>query len=243
MERPLKEQTRRSFLTGGVAALAGYGAWRWIGSRNPEGGVAWPLRRALQTNEELARDYFRPARLARQFPSGSGMPKVNGTIGIDDDDFDINQWKLEVTGLAIEGGKASFTLADIQAFPKAEFITELKCVEGWSRRVRWGGTRLADFARRYRPARPGPDAYVGLATPGGEYYVSLDMASALHPQTLLCYEMEGRPLEYSHGAPLRLAIPIKYGIKSLKCIGRLSFTKSRPPDFWAERGYDEYAGF
>ncbi|SPE40508.1 Oxidoreductase, molybdopterin binding (fragment) [Candidatus Sulfopaludibacter sp. SbA3] len=170
------------------------------------------------------------------------MPKVNGTIGLDDDDFDIATWQLAVDGLA-GGAKASLTLADIQAFPKTEFVTELKCVEGWSRRVRWGGTRLVDFARRYRPARPGPDAYVGLATPGNEYYVSLDMASALHPQTLLCYEMEGRPLTYSHGAPLRLAIPIKYGIKNLKCIGRLSFTKSRPPDFWAERGYDEYAGF
>ena len=243
MDRPFKEQTRRSLLTGGMAALAGYGAWRWIGSRNTEGSIPWPLRRALETNEEFARDYFRPSRLARQFPDGtSGMPKVNGTVGIDDPDWDIAQWNLEVTGLA-GVGKQVFTLADIQAFPKFEFVTELKCVEGWSRRVKWGGTRLADFARSHPPAFPGPDAYVGLATPGNEYYVSLDAASALHPQTLLCYEMAGRPLEYSHGAPLRLAIPIKYGIKNLKCIGRLSFTKSRPPDFWAERGYDEYAGF
>ena len=244
MEPSLKQQTRRSFLTGGIAALAGYGAWRWTGSRNPEGGVPWPLRRVLETNEEFARDYYRPTRLARQFPAGSGsMPKVNGTIGIDDPDFDINQWKLEVTGLATEEGKASCTLAEIQAFPKVEFVTELKCVEGWSKRVHWGGTRLADFARRYRPAFAGPDSYVGLATPGNEYYVSLDRASAMHPQTLLCYEMEGRPLEYAHGAPLRLVIPIKYGIKNLKCIGRMSFTKSRPPDFWGERGYDDYAGF
>ncbi|HWC97805.1 MAG TPA: molybdopterin-dependent oxidoreductase [Candidatus Sulfopaludibacter sp.] len=243
MERQLKDQTRRSFLTGGIAALAGYGAWRWIGSRNPDGGVAWPLRRVLQTNEEFARDYYRPGRLARQFPRAeSEMPKVNGTIGIDDDDFDIKEWRLEVSGLANEEA-ASLTLADIQAFPKHEFVTELKCVEGWSKRVHWGGARLADFARRYRPAFPGPDSYVALATPGREYYVSLDMASALHPQTLLCYEMEGRPLEYSHGAPLRLAIPIKYGIKNIKCIGQLQFTKSRPPDFWAERGYDDYAGF
>jgi DMSO/TMAO reductase YedYZ molybdopterin-dependent catalytic subunit len=244
MERPLKERTRRSFLTGGIAALAGYGAWRWIGSRNLEGDVPWPLRRALQTNEELTRDYFRPTRLAREFPRGtSGMPKVNGEVGIDDDDFDVNKWRLEVHGLASDEGQATFTLADIQAFPKVEFVSELKCVEGWSKRVHWGGTRLADFARRYPPARSGTDSYVGLATPGGDYYVSLDMASALHPQTLLCYEMEGRLLEYSHGAPLRLVVPIKYGIKNLKCIGRITFSRGRPPDYWGERGYDEYAGF
>lgn len=244
MEPSLKRQTRRSFLTGGIAALAGYGAWRWVGSRHLEGDLPWPLRRTLQVDEEFTRDYFQPARLARQFPPGtSSMPKVNGDIGIDDDDFDVSKWRLAVEGLDTDEGKTTLTLADVQAFPKVEFITELKCVEGWSRRVRWGGTRLADFARRYRPAVTGPDSYVGLATPGGDYYVSLDMASALHPQTLLCYEMEGRPLERDHGAPLRLAIPIKYGIKNLKCIGRLTFTKSRPPDYWAERGYDEYAGF
>jgi DMSO/TMAO reductase YedYZ molybdopterin-dependent catalytic subunit len=74
------------------------------------------------------------------------------------------------------------------------------------------------------------------------YYVGLDMASALHPQTLLVYEMEGRPLTPEHGAPLRLFTPVKYGIKSLKRIGTIRFTDERPPDFWAERGYDWYAG-
>ena len=69
-----------------------------------------------------------------------------------------------------------------------------------------------------------------------------DMASALHPQTLLCYEMNGRPLTPAHGAPLRLVIPIKYGIKNLKQIGTIQFTDERPADYWAERGYDWYAG-
>ena len=78
------------------------GAWRWIGSRNPEGGVPWPLRRALQTNEEFARDYYRPTRLARQFPTGtSSMPKVNGIIGIDDPDFDLAQFRLDRPALRV----------------------------------------------------------------------------------------------------------------------------------------------
>ena len=64
----------------------------------------------------------------------------------------------------------------------------------------------------------------------------------LHPQTLLCYEMDGRPLTTDHGAPLRLLIPVKYGIKSLKQVRTLRFADRRPADYWAERGYDGYAG-
>jgi DMSO/TMAO reductase YedYZ molybdopterin-dependent catalytic subunit len=76
----------------------------------------------------------------------------------------------------------------------------------------------------------------------GQYYVGLDIESALHPQTLLCYEMNGLPLTLAHGAPLRLFTPVKYGIKSIKRIGTIRFTNQRPRDYWAERGYDWYAG-
>ncbi len=117
-----------------------------------------------------------------------------------------------------------------------------------------GGARFADFINAYRPAtrsgRPSdprrePEdlvGYVSLETEDGGYYVGLDMESALHPQTLLCYEMNGKPLTAPHGAPLRLAIPVKYGIKNIKRIGTIRFTDRRPPDYWAERGYDWYAG-
>jgi DMSO/TMAO reductase YedYZ molybdopterin-dependent catalytic subunit len=84
--------------------------------------------------------------------------------------------------------------------------------------------------------------YVHLATPDGRYYVGLDMASALHPQTLLCDTMNRRRLTREHGAPLRLYLAVKYGIKSLKRVGRIRFQDERPPDYWAERGYDWYAG-
>ena len=77
--------------------------------------------------------------------------------------------------------------------------------------------------------------YVKLSTPGGGYYVGLDIQSALHPQTLLCYEMDGAPLTLGHGAPLRLVIPVKYGIKNIKRIGTIRFTDERPADYWAER--------
>ena len=117
--------------------------------------------------------------------------------------------------------------------------TELKCIEGWSAIVHWAGVRLSDFAATYHPVAT---RYVGLATPDGSYYVGLDTASALHPQTLLCYEINGAPLSLEHGAPLRLVTPVKYGLKSIKRIGTMTFTDERPPDFWAERGYDYYLG-
>ena len=81
-----------------------------------------------------------------------------------------------------------------------------------------------------------------METPNGKYYVGLETESALHPQTLLAYEMNGMPIRPEHGAPLRLIIPVKYGIKNLKLIGKISFAEKRPRDYWAERGYDYNSG-
>jgi DMSO/TMAO reductase YedYZ molybdopterin-dependent catalytic subunit len=64
------------------------------------------------------------------------------------------------------------------------------------------------------------------------------MDDAMHPQTLLCYEINGQPLSIDHGAPLRLVTPLKYGIKHLKQIGSISFSDTRPRDYWAENEYD-----
>ena len=78
--------------------------------------------------------------------------------------------------------------------------------------------------------------YVGMKTPDGTYYVGLDMASAMHPQTLLAYEMNDKLLPLQNGAPLRLIIPVKYGIKNLKRIGSITFSNSRPHDYWGRTG-------
>ena len=83
---------------------------------------------------------------------------------------------------------------------------------------------------------------MGLVTPDEEYYVGLEMWSALHPQTLLAYELNGQPLTAAHGAPLRLVTPLKYGVKHLKRIGTIAFADERPADYWAEQGYDWDSG-
>ena len=81
-----------------------------------------------------------------------------------------------------------------------------------------------------------------METPDGEYFCGFDIAACMHPQSLLVYEMAGRPLTPGHGAPLRLAMPIKYGYKQIKQIGLIRYTDTRPNDYWANLGYDWYAG-
>jgi hypothetical protein len=243
VERQMSRISRRSFLSGAVGIAAGYLGWRWLIGQYPDNGIPWPFRRALDIDEGFARGYFRDSRLAPTFPRAQATePRPNGDDGLPDD-FDPADWKLHVTGLT--GDDAMLTLAAIKALPRVEMVTELKCIEGWSVIVHWAGARFADFMAKYPPARDDDNhlpQYVALETPDGGYYVGLDMASAMHPQTLLCYEMNGAPLTAEHGAPLRLAIPVKYGIKNIKRIGLIRYTNERPKDFWAERGYDWYAG-
>ncbi len=227
--------TRRSLLTGAAATLAGGGVWEWIRTRRLDGGIPWPLRVGLRIDEELSEDYSKPTRLARTFPASAAQPaRRNGDIGLDDPpDPD---WRLQFADQEL-------TLADIQSLPKIEITSELKCIEGWTRVSQWGGARFSDFVARFYHDDIAPNQYVGMETPDGAYYVGLDLASAMHPQTLLAYELNGQPLPAEHGAPLRLLVPIKYGIKNLKRIGKIDFSQSRPKDYWAEQGYDWYAGF
>ena len=250
----LRRLSRRGFLTGGAAVLAGFAGWRWLVTRGEEDGLPWPLRRVLEFNERVARGLFRATRRSPEFPrSAARMPRVNGSIGLESG-LDLAAWRLEVIGAAGEQSRRWLSLGDIKALPRVEMTAELRCIEGWSEIVHWAGARLADLAsvtglatrgeQPFDPIAHGDDLlrYAALETPDREYYVGLDMASAVHPQTLLGYEMDGQPLTPEHGAPLRLVIPVKYGIKNLKRIGTIRFTDVRPADYWAERGYDWYAG-
>lgn len=244
-ERQMRRMSRRSFLWGALAVGSGYGGLRWLNSRRLDDGIVWPLRRVLQTNEEIGRDFFNASRLAPTFSASRIEPiRTNGLFGLSED-FDVAQWELTVEGLADENESIKqIKLAQIKALPRVEMITELKCIEGWAVVNRWVGARLSDFMTKYPPATLDGElpAYVGLATPDGGYYVGLEMEAAQHPQTLLCYEMNGKPLAPENGAPLRLAIPVKYGIKNIKRIGTLTYTNQRPPDYWHQQGYDYYAG-
>ena len=237
VERVVRRMSRRAFVTGGVVAAAGLGAYRWLRTRPREDGLEWPLRRVLVGNENLAGAYFSPERLSPTFrESDVSRLRVNGRLGLSAN-ANLDHWRLQVEGGA---APATLTMEEVRSLPAHEMITELRCIEGWSIIVKWKGVRLRDFMERFPPAQP--VRYLAMETPGRGYYVGLDMESAVQPQTLLVYEMNGSPLTWQHGAPLRLAIPVKYGIKNIKRIGTIRYTDVRPPDFWAERGYDWYAG-
>jgi Oxidoreductase molybdopterin binding domain len=241
VERDARARSRRAFLSMGAAAAAGFAGWTWLRSRSQEGGVEWPIRRVLGGNERIAEAYFSARNLAPTFDQSrvDSTTRRNGDVGLGEN-FDMARWVLGVQG---PGTAATLrvTMAQIRELPRVEQITPLNCIEGWTVVVRWAGARFADFTARYAPQFR--DArYVGMQTPDQAYFVGLDSASALHPQTLLCYEMNGADLTSAHGAPLRLVIPVKYGVKNIKRIGKIMYTNERPEDYWANEGYDWYAG-
>ena len=248
--KQMSQHSRRSFLIGGGAALAGVFGWRWMSDETKQA----LLRKTFEFNERVSHIFYRPTRLSPEFPPERISPRrVNGMAGMPDG-FNSANWSLSIGGLANRIDDLTVSLEEIKALPRTEMTTELKCVEGWSTIVNWAGVRFSDFAAAYLPKThdgSAPDIfnhpeklvpYVSLTTPDEEYYVGWDMPSILHPQTLLAYEMNGAPLLPEHGAPLRLASPTKYGIKQIKRIGRIEFTADRPKDFWAEQGYDWYSG-
>ena len=142
-EQEMRRMTRRSFAVGGAAALLGLGSWYWLGTRSLDGGIPWPLRQVLDWNGRLAQGYFRTSRLAPTFaPDHARVPRVNGIIGMERP-VDVARWQLSVAG----AGRAAraFPLEAIQALPRVDLVTELKCIEGWSEVVHWTGARFGDF--------------------------------------------------------------------------------------------------
>ena len=234
----LRRRTRRSFLTGALGVVAAGGVWRWVQNQGTDDGIPQVLRNALEANERIWRTW--PDRSAPEFDVSAAVPiRVNGRIGIREE-IDLDDWTVRVEGPDGE----LLDILDISAFdalPQHDMVIEHKCIEGWSSIVHWGGPRFSDFHARYAD-RVGDVPYVGLATPDGEYYVGWDMESILHPQTMLAMRQGTEPLTQAHGAPLRLATPNKYGIKTIKRIGVIRYQRERSPDYWAERSYDWYAG-
>ena len=236
-EQQMAQKTRRSFLTLGAGAVVVAGGGYWLASQAEAAGDGIPplLRSVLGFNERVVRSTIYSNRnLTATFPASAiGKLKKNGDIGMDTA-IDHASWRLSVGGREL-------TLSDIQSLPRVEETINFMCVEGWSTVTQFAGARLADFTAKFAPGSEGAK-YVGLQTPDKGYYVSLDMPSALHPQTLLAYEMNGAPLTDDHGAPLRLVIPVKYGIKNIKRIGSIEYVNHRPADYWQEQGYDWFAG-
>lgn len=215
-------------------------AWFWIKNSPKTSGAAQPLRTVLDKNEALFGKTL-DKQLTPVYPKEEAAKKVrvNGYYGIKSP-LDSNEWRLKV--VKGPGDTLFLTIDQLKELPKIDFAFNFKCIEGWSQISHWGGVRFSDFIKHFHLEELAKREYVGLVTPDKEYYVGIDMKSMMHPQTILCYEVNEKPLPLNQGFPLRLIIPVKYGVKHLKRIGTMTFSDQRPPDYWYEKGYDYFTG-
>lgn len=243
-EARLRARFLRSVVTGAAFALfviAGFFAIR--ADRYGEDSAPTVLRAGLNFNAGVWRS-LGVNRLSRPEPAPAPgtPPRVNGDIGLSEP-VDLTDYTITVND--DEGHEMALTLDQIRAVDASRFSTLFKCVEGWSMPLDYAGPRFSDVMEQFNIGKKADGSYykyVGLETPDQQYYVSIDMESMRHLQTVLALEMNGVPISPEHGAPVRLIIPIKYGIKNLKRIGFITFSDTRPPDYWAENGYDWFAG-
>jgi DMSO/TMAO reductase YedYZ molybdopterin-dependent catalytic subunit len=153
--------------------------------------------------------------------------------------IDLTKFQLKISGTV--ANPVSLNMTDIQQMPFTSMVIRQVCVEGWAAIVQWGGVRLRDLLTL---AQPLPNTkYVYFKSADG-YYESWDLASVIHPQTLLAYQMNGKELPKENGAPLRLASPIKLGYKQSKWVTEVIFTSELLPKrgYWEDLGYDWFAG-
>jgi DMSO/TMAO reductase YedYZ molybdopterin-dependent catalytic subunit len=184
---------------------------------------------------------FRRGHLAPTFSDTEVAPFEKFPINdydVDDPDVDLQNWKLAVAG-AVQKPR-EYTLEQIQSLAKFTQNTRHVCVEGWDVIGNFAGARLSDFLKVI-----GADTTSRFVTVecADDNYETLDMATAMHPQTLLCYEMYGKPLTREHGAPLRLAIPTKVGYKQAKYLTSLKVTNIlEKVGYWEDQGYSHFYG-
>ena len=204
------------------------------------GGVDSFLHLFQQFNDWVQSKVFDPTKLSPELADEELTAEEDfrlNSYSTDEPEIDLAEWRLEVEGMVQKPG--SYTLQQIASLPKKIMNTKHCCVEGWSINVKWGGSSLrsflefvgADLNARYIHARCGDD-----------YYTTYDMPSALHPQTLLCYEAYSKPLALGHGAPVRITIPTKLGYKSAKWVSKLIITNKKMGGYWEDQGYDWFAG-
>ncbi|MGO8796343.1 MAG: molybdopterin-dependent oxidoreductase [Candidatus Sulfotelmatobacter sp.] len=199
------------------------------------------LKKGLGFSDWASTRMFRTGHLATTFENSELTPfskfPING-YDVDDPGVIFENWTLTVSGAVKKPG--DYTLAQVQALPRYRQNTRHVCVEGWDVIGRFGGARLSDFLQMIGAD---PTAKYITVNCADDYYESLDMATALHPQTLLCYEMYEQPLTREHGAPLRLNIPTKVGYKQAKYLTDMKVTHVLDRvGYWEDQGYSWFYG-
>ena len=266
----LAAQSRRDFILFGAGALATAATGWWLLPERTK--QAWQpavhdpldtlaarvgltraqreasLNRVLSFDDDVAEALYARDRAVRTYEQPDPKPLRNNYHGRTPGPEYLSGWQLTLSGLA-SGRPERLTVGALTSrFARHDMNTRLVCVEGWSHVAAWGGLRFADLMSAFPPA-PGARwaalrSAVSLGASGAPepYYVSIDLGTAHHPQTLLATHHAGAPLTLAHGAPLRLVVPMKLGLKNIKAITDIAYTADEPPDYWNERGYSRYDG-
>jgi DMSO/TMAO reductase YedYZ molybdopterin-dependent catalytic subunit len=231
---------RRTFLQ-----LSGLGLSAGALACNSDGpNAARSLLKWVQgKNEVVERALFRHHAMDRvrrgARPAGAAFPKyyISKQLPVWDEAV-RGVWRLEVSGAVRH--PVQLTLADLEKLPRRTHRVNHYCVEGWTALATWSGVQVSQLARLVQPTSDAE--YVDFQSFDSDYHESWDIDSALHPQTLIAYGMDGRYLSAGHGAPARLHSPVKLGYKSTKYLTKIVFLPRRNGGYWSDRGYEWYAG-
>ncbi len=234
----IEDSSRRTFLLrgltlGAVAMLSGCNI-------SDNESIDTALSSMSRFNDRVQGWLFNPNAMAPTY-SESMITRpfpFNAYYGIDEAPaVDEDSYRLEVTGMVAD--KRSWKLEELRAMAQIDQITRHICVEGWSAIGRWGGIRFSDFLKRV-----GADTdakYVGFKC-ADDYYTSIDMATALHAQTLLTLTYDGTVLPREYGFPMKLRMPTKLGYKNPKQIQAIFVTNTYPGGYWEDKGYNWFGG-
>jgi DMSO/TMAO reductase YedYZ molybdopterin-dependent catalytic subunit len=240
---------RGIFLASGLGALAGCG----LNNKINESGFHKVLESAERLNHAVigtrgTAKLYKPSDVDVDFrTNGFDTPSDSAYQRIVADDF--RSYRLGVDGLVDH--PQAFTLPELRALQSLSQVTRHDCVEGWSAIGEWAGVPLGKFLAVVKPkaaARYVIFHCMDRSPEGDPYYESLDLVQAAHPQTLLALDLNGKPLDPDHGAPVRLRIPTQLGYKSAKWVNRIELastfarTAGGNGGYWEDQGYEWYAG-
>jgi DMSO/TMAO reductase YedYZ molybdopterin-dependent catalytic subunit len=237
-EHELKDQSRRAFMgktltLGGLSMLTGC-------TLSDEFSIEKLLMKISRFNDGVQAALFDPTKLAPTYPENMMTRPFpfNAYYSLDKAPVvDADDYELEVDGLV--SNKDSWTLERLYELPQTTQITRHICVEGWSAIGKWGGVRFPDFLQRI-----GADLtakYVRFDC-ADDYYTSIDMPTALHPQTLLTFTYDGQTLPRAYGFPMKLRMPTKLGYKNPKYILSMTVKNDYPGGYWEDQGYNWFGG-
>jgi DMSO/TMAO reductase YedYZ molybdopterin-dependent catalytic subunit len=234
LEQPARRLfMRRSLTLGGLSLLTGCAV---TDSNSAEAA----LKKISRFNDKVQAWLFDPNRLAPTYPESTIVRPFpfNAFYGEDKvPQVDADSFRLEVSGLVAD--RHAWALPELRALPQTDQVTRHICVEGWSAIGKWGGVPFSVFLRRV-----GADLgarYVGFKC-ADDYYTSIDMPTALHPQTLLTLSFDDQPLPPRYGFPMKLRMPTKLGYKNPKHIQAIFVTNTNPGGYWEDRGYNWFGG-